>query len=86
MIEVELSIGRDKVDGKPRPGNEVKKTLTIRGAILIIAYKEIPECFASMREGQIQNSRTRMAGQRYFEQIPHCRADAARQFVLALVY
>lgn len=35
-IEVELSIGRDKVDGKPRPGNEVSKMLTIRGAILII--------------------------------------------------
>lgn len=29
MIEVELSIGKDKVDGKPRPGNEVKKTLMI---------------------------------------------------------
>ena len=33
VIEVELSIGRDRVDGKPRPGNEVKKTLIIRGAI-----------------------------------------------------
>ncbi len=43
MIEVELSIGRDKVDGRPRPGNEVKKTLMIRGAILITleANKEI---------------------------------------------
>ena len=35
MIEVELSIGKDKVDGNPRPGNEVKRTLIIREAILI---------------------------------------------------
>lgn len=29
MIEVQLSIGKDKVGGKPRPGKEVKKTLMI---------------------------------------------------------
>ena len=33
VIEAELSIGRDSVGGKSRPGNEVKKTLMIRGAI-----------------------------------------------------
>ena len=32
-IEVELSMGRDKVDGKFKPGNEVRKTLIIRQAI-----------------------------------------------------
>lgn len=39
VIEVELSIGRDKVDGKPRPGKEVKKTLIIREAISIIFWE-----------------------------------------------
>lgn len=41
MIEVELSIGRDKVDGRPRPGNEVKRTLIIRGAISNILWEEM---------------------------------------------
>ena len=41
-IEVELWIGRDKVDGKSRPGNEVKKTLMVEGAILRTLSEELP--------------------------------------------
>ncbi len=35
-MDVTSSIGRDKVLGKPRPGKEVRRTLTLRGAMLVV--------------------------------------------------
>ena len=53
MIEVELSTGKDKVDGKPRPGNEVKRTLITRGAILR-TFRKVTQRYFAPKRGQIE--------------------------------